>query len=264
MTMALAELTTAEARALFQAHQTVIIPTGSTEQHGQHLPLGTDHETALAVALRAGEQAGVPVTPVIPFGLSRHHMHAAGTITVSPRTYRHVVTDVCESLFEHGVRRVLIVNGHGGNNRVLQETMEELFGRRRGQVVLALCHVLGVAGQIVPELKTMAVGHADVREASIMMWLKPHTVHMDRQVGQKPTIGGQAAPGLTRLGVGQVGHGAATLAMTQKLEDVVPAGGWGQLEGSTPEFGRRLIEAVATYLAGFLGEFQRVPLEEPK
>jgi creatinine amidohydrolase len=262
VSMALAELTTDEAKRLFETHQTVIIPTGSTEQHGHHLPLGTDHETALAVALRAGEQAGVPVTPVIPFGLSRHHMWAPGTISFSARTYMQVVSEICESLFAHGVRRVLIVNGHGGNNRVLQETMDELFTERRGRVVLALCHVLGVAGQIVPELKTMAVGHADVREASIMMWLKPHTVHMERQTGQNPTISGQAAPGLTRLGFAQVGYGGAALAITQRLEDVVPAGGWGQLEGSSPEFGQRLIEAVATHVAGFLGEFRHVPLED--
>lgn len=264
MSMALAELTTAEAKRLFEAHQTAIIPTGSTEQHGQHLPLGTDHETALAVALRAGEQAGVPVTPLIPFGLSRHHMWAAGTISFSARTYMQVVSEVCESLFEHGVRRVLIVNGHGGNNRVLQETMEEIFAQRRGRVVLALCHVLAVAGQIVPELKTMAVGHADVREASIMMWLKPHTVHMERQTGQRPTIGGQAAPGLTRLGIAQVGYGGATLPMTQRLQEVVPAGGWGQLEGSSPEFGQRLVETVATHLAGFLREFRHVPLADER
>jgi creatinine amidohydrolase len=263
--MALAELTTAEAKALFEAHQTIIVPTGSTEQHGPHLPLGTDHETALAVALRAGAEAGVPVTPVIPFGMSRHHMWAAGTISFSARTYMQVVSEVCESLFEHGVRRVLIVNGHGGNNRVLQETMDELFARRRGQVVLALCHVLGVAGQIVPELKTMAVGHADVREASIMMWLKPHTVHMERQTGQESTIGGQViTPGLTRLGIALVGHGAAALPMTQRMEDVVPAGGWGQLEGSSPEFGQRLVEAVGSYLAGFLRELRHVPLEGTK
>lgn len=251
MSMALAELTTAEARALFQADQSAIIPTGSTEQHGQHLPLGTDHETALAVALQAGEQAGVPVTPVIPFGMSRHHIKAAGTITFSAGTYMRLVSEVCESLFEHGVRRVLIVNGHGGNNRVSQETMDEIFAQRRGQVVLAQCHVLGVAGQIVPELKTMALGHADVREASIMMWLKPHTVHLERQTGQHLTIGGQTiTPGLIRRGIGLVGHGEASLPMRYSalvlvlLSALLTSGGVGGIAVASPAKINELVIAI--------------------
>ena len=104
-----------------------VLPVGSTEQHGPHAPLGTDTLTADAVAKqgvdRYREQTGeaVPIAPTIPVGIAAEHRKFAGTLWVSPETFRAYVRETVASLASHGFDRVVIVNGHGGNSDALRE-----------------------------------------------------------------------------------------------------------------------------------------------
>jgi creatinine amidohydrolase len=100
-----------------------ILPVGSTEQHGPHAPLGTDALTAAAVA-DAGAAAfydEVVVAPTIPVGVAEEHRNFAGTLWVSPDTFRANVRETIQSLAHHGWDRVVVVNGHGGNVGPLRE-----------------------------------------------------------------------------------------------------------------------------------------------
>jgi creatinine amidohydrolase len=100
-----------------------VLPVGSTEQHGPHAPLGTDHFTAQAVA-EAGAEAyddEVVVAPPVTVGVSEEHRQFTGTLWVSPDTFRATVRDVVSSLASHGWDRVVVVNGHGGNVAALGE-----------------------------------------------------------------------------------------------------------------------------------------------
>jgi creatinine amidohydrolase len=101
-----------------------VLPVGSTEQHGPHAPLGTDHFTAQAVA-EAGADAyddgEVVVAPPVTVGVSEEHRQFTGTLWVSPETFRATVRDVVGSLASHGWDRVVVVNGHGGNVPALGE-----------------------------------------------------------------------------------------------------------------------------------------------
>lgn len=92
-----------------------IVPVGSCEQHGRHLSFATDYLIPTEIARRVSARTGVPVTPTLCFGMSVHHMDFPGTITLSPETFVAVIRDVLHSLHRHGFRRVLILNGHGGN-----------------------------------------------------------------------------------------------------------------------------------------------------
>jgi creatinine amidohydrolase len=100
-----------------------VLPVGSTEQHGPHAPLGTDHITAQAVAEAGAEAYGaeVVVAPPVTVGVSEEHRQFAGTLWVSPDTFRATVRDVVGSLASHGWDRVVVVNGHGGNVAALGE-----------------------------------------------------------------------------------------------------------------------------------------------
>ncbi len=91
-----------------------VLPLGSTEQHA-YLSLATDAVLPERVAAEAAEPLGVPVFPALAYGLTPYFMAFPGTVSLSPETYRHVLTDVLGSLSRHGFRRVLVVNGHGGN-----------------------------------------------------------------------------------------------------------------------------------------------------
>lgn len=105
-------------------HTLVVLPVGAVEQHGPHLPVGTDafcvEHLARQAALRASERIPVVVTPTLPFGSSHHHQPLGGTMSIGSQTYYHLVRDLCESLVKCGFTRIFIVNGHGGNHDLLQ------------------------------------------------------------------------------------------------------------------------------------------------
>ena len=108
----LQEMKWEEVRDHLQKDDVVIIPVGSTEQHGTHLPLGTDSMVAIALAEDAAKEAGALVAPPIWFGWSPHHMAYPGTITIRPETLIELIMDVCRSLIYHGFHRVIVLNGH--------------------------------------------------------------------------------------------------------------------------------------------------------
>jgi len=106
----------------------VIIPLGSTEQHGPTGAIGTDALTAEAVALELGRRSGVLVTPVQSFGMAEHHLGFAGTMSLQPATLLAVLHDLVLSLATHGFERILVVNGHGGNMATTRAALEQPNG----------------------------------------------------------------------------------------------------------------------------------------
>ena len=162
----------------------VIVPIGSTEQHGLHLPVGVDSRTAEHAALTAARLATVPVlvTPTIWAAISPHHMEFAGTITLRLHTLNQMITDVCASIVAHGFERILIVNGHGGNRNAL------------GAITLELRHTMGrqirtvswfdLTQDVLDDLREgpgADIGHAGELETSVMLSLAPDEVRTDRR-----------------------------------------------------------------------------------
>ncbi|HSV28001.1 MAG TPA: creatininase family protein [Candidatus Omnitrophota bacterium] len=103
----------------------IILPIGSTEQHGPTGLVGTDALCAEAVAWRVGEALGVMVAPTLPVGMAQHHMAFPGSMTLKPSTLLAVMKDCLTSLVRHGFDRVLVVNGHGGNTCTIQAAFAE-------------------------------------------------------------------------------------------------------------------------------------------
>lgn len=108
-----------------------IVPVGSCEQHGRHLSFATDYLIPTEIAQRVSARTGVPVTPALCFGMSIHHMDFPGTITLSPETFAAAVRDIVESLHRHGFRRLLILNGHGGNVAPIATALASVLDRHR-------------------------------------------------------------------------------------------------------------------------------------
>ncbi len=111
----LANLSSPAVAKYLKKNKTIILPIGSTEQHGPDGILGIDHLTATGIAYAVSELTGVISAPPINYGMAMHHLGFSGTIALRPTTYINLICDVLDSLKRHGFRHVIVINGHGGN-----------------------------------------------------------------------------------------------------------------------------------------------------
>jgi creatinine amidohydrolase len=110
----------------------ILMPIGSTEQHGPNGLIGTDAICAEVIAKGVGERTGAMVAPTISVGMAGHHMEFAGTMTLRPSTLLLVIRDCVAALAEHGFTRFLFVNGHGGNVATVRAAFYEIYAELRG------------------------------------------------------------------------------------------------------------------------------------
>jgi len=122
----LPHMTWPEVQEALKRTDVVIIPVGSIEQHAKHLPLGTDSYGAIETCKLIAQKAEALVAPVVLAGLSSHHMGFPGTITLTPETFEAVVYETALSLIQHGFRKILIYNGHGGNTASVASIIQKI------------------------------------------------------------------------------------------------------------------------------------------
>ena len=187
----LGDLSWVEAREVIRDLDFVILPTGSFEQHGPHLPLLTDSIRADEISRRLAEKAGdlglkIGLLPTLKYGVSEHHMNFPGTITIRPEIYIAFIEDIGASLSRHGVRRLAIVNFHGGNNSPLQ-VASSIIRARHGLRVYVIPWTRYAREFIIEYLKPdPSWGHACEHETSMIMAFRPELVKGDKIV--KPKI----------------------------------------------------------------------------
>lgn len=249
----LAEISWAEAGELFKEVDVAILPVGSTEQHGPHNPLGTDHLVAAALSGVVGEKTRVPVLPVIPVGVSEHHRQFPGSLWVSPRTFRDYVKSTALAIASHGIRKILIVNGHGGNTAALMEVAGDL---RRDHEVFA-----AVLMAFPPAMMGAGSGHAGTGETSVNLYFHGHLVKMDRAVDtlQNSALGTLDVEGFNRVGLAQFAWDTIDLTDTGVL------GAAGQLIKSTDaseETGRKLMEPFIEDVCSFVEALKKADVRK--
>lgn len=119
-------MTWPQVETYLESSTAIVVPIGSTEQHGPAGLIGTDHICAEVIARGVGERTGVLVAPAIPVGMALHHMAFTGTISLSPETLERVIGDYVRSLYQHGFRVIVFLNGHGGNIKTGAKALREL------------------------------------------------------------------------------------------------------------------------------------------
>ena len=175
-----------------KANTVIVLPAGSTEQHGPHLPCAVDTIIAAGVMGHALARlpASVPAYALAPitYGKSDEHLHFPGTVTLDGATLLETVTQIGESVYRMGFRKLLIVNGHGGQPQVMEMAARELRLRHGDYVVLPhfTWRVPHVAGQFMTDREKRLSMHAGHAETAILMALAPHTVHMEHAVANYP------------------------------------------------------------------------------
>jgi creatinine amidohydrolase len=178
----LPEMTWTDVEQYLKTSDMVIIPLGSTEQHGPHLPLGTDCYEAVGVSKIISERTGVIVAPVLWAGYSVYHSGFPGTLSLKPETMEEVLFETVEMLMKYGFRRFMFFNYHGGNN-IVQSSVIHRINHSTEAIAVAIGH----GGPIQKsEEGEFFDWHAGKSETSIMLYLHPELVRMER--AQKPTI----------------------------------------------------------------------------
>jgi len=174
----------------------VIVPVAAIEQHGLHLPVFTDSMLLGEVVRRvdAAMQQRVLVTPLLWLGNSHHHLDFPGTLSASPRVYLDLLSDLAEGLLMHGFRRIVFLNGHGGNTTPGKQAVFEMRQRHRERHELLLLFSTywnnakpnegpraggAGAGGCAGDLVQTHIGHACEWETSMMLRLAPHLVKED-------------------------------------------------------------------------------------
>ena len=233
-----AELTQPEIAAQLKKNPLVILPAGSVEQHGPHLPAGTDTLAANVIAHAVAERMDGLVLPATPLGVTPMHMPFEGTITLTPDTYMRVVTETCGSTARHGARYLIILNWHEGNIPSLAIAAEALH-REHGMTVLTVqaCYVAEeLYGQSCNGLT-----HGGEIEALAVLAHRPDLVHLDRIDYSSDHQHGHKMDRLRRTRSYQP-------ALTD-IRSIAPTGWFGSPQHATAEKGGRMLADIAGAIA---------------
>jgi len=248
----LMEITQPEAEALLTGSGTVIIPTGSVEQHGPHLPCGTDWYAALVFSRAAAERLGALVVPFAPMGITPFHMGFAGTLTLAPETFVAVMLDLAASVKRHGARRVVILNWHEGNSDAIGVAASRIHFELGLEVIrVEACYVArDLAGD-----ETGGLTHGGELEVLPVLAFDPSLVHLDRASNPSP-------PGRGRR-IDAVRRNPNVRPVLGDVRQIAATGWYGAPEHATAEKARRVIDAVAARIAADVEEASAAMAELP-
>lgn len=232
------DLTQPEIAAQLKRNPLVIYPAGSVEQHGPHLPTGTDIFASNVIGHAVAERMDGLVLPALPLGVTPMHRPFEGTITLTPDTYMRVVTETCASTAEHGAKYLLILNWHEGNIPSLAIAAEDLH-RRYGMTVLTVqaCYV---ANDLYGH-QCGGLTHGGEIEALAVMAYRPDLVHLDRIDYSSDHKHGHHMDKLRRT--------QAYQPVLTDIRSIAPTGWFGTPEHATIEKGAAMLNDIADAIA---------------
>lgn len=233
----------------------ILIPVGSTEQHGPHCPLMTDAAWAIDVAEGAAEKAKVLISPPLWFGWAPHHLAYPGTISLRPETLIAVVEDVCYSLIHHGFKRLLIINGH----RVANLPPLEIAITRVRNVTGAYVAVIDVSLIALKEVERIvdaelgSIWHASGSEASFMLYKHGNLVDMSQAVRRMPALDEKFLHSLISMESGLDWNRVLTKHTIEEFKaETEPTGITGDPLVASAEKGKEIYEVVVKNTVEFI------------
>ena len=242
----LIELAQPEIAAQLKANPLVILPAGSVEQHGPHLPAGTDHYAAQVIAHAVAERMDALVLPGGPLGITPLHMGYEATITLTPDTYMRLVKETCGSMARHGATHLLILNWHEGNIPALAIAADAIH-REHGMIVLTV-----QACYVTEELyggEFNGLTHGGEIETVAVLAHRPDLVHLDRIGGSSDPQHGRSMDALRRT--------RAYQPVIGDVRSIAPTGWYGTPQGATVQSGHRVVSGVADAIATQASEIFR-------
>jgi creatinine amidohydrolase len=240
MTHSLLKLTQPEAAAILNRSRLAIIPMGSVEQHGPHLPCGTDYLASLVIGGKVAELVDGLLVPFCPIGVTPFHMSFTGTLTLQPQTFIAVVEDICASLAKHGARKVVFLNWHEGNTASINlagVSVQQRYGLR--VIVVQACYIaLELFG------KECGLTHGGELEVLPVLAYDPSLVHLDRATN--PSSPDQAKK------IDALRRGRAGYPFLKDIREIAPTGWYGEPQKATQEKAELFLQKVAGAAADYI------------
>jgi len=219
-----------------------VLAIGSTEYHGEHLPYGTDTLVAEHLAEAVAERVeGLLVLPPLPLGMSHHYASFPLALSLSTETLMRVLWEVFESLLRHGIRRLLIINGHDGNIPAIEAATREFRVKHPEMKIAVLEAWWKTAADLLPEGTFEAwggLGHGGEGKTSMMLAVVPELVEMSHARGVIPKL-------------------PAHVEVKWRFEELTPYGVTGDPTKATAEKGRKMRDALVELLVSFLREMDQ-------
>ncbi len=240
MRPSLLKMTQPEAEAILKRSGLAIIPMGSVEQHGPHLPCGTDYLASLVIGQRVAEEVDGLLVPFCPVGVTPFHMSFAGTLTLQPQTFIAVVEDICASLAHHGAGKIVFLNWHEGNTSSMNlaaVSAQQRFGVR--VLVVQACYIaLELFG------KECGLTHGGELEVLPILAYDPSIVHLERAINSSSSERAKKIDGLRR--------GRAAYPFLKDIRELAPTGWYGEPEKASVEKAKAFLEGVAKAAADYI------------
>jgi creatinine amidohydrolase len=236
----------------------VVVPLGSVEQHGKHMPLFVDTIQVAAVAEGVEKRLKdkILMLPTQWLGSSEHHLDFPGTISLAPNIYMQMIQSITKCILRAGFKRIFFLNGHGGNIVPASAALGELAGRddEADAAMIALSSWWHVGKDALAPQKngmtTPQLTHACEYETSMILYLRPDLVKMDQIRESEAVIN-------NRWSHVEMGGKVATF---QRWPRVTPSGSMGHPTAATAEKGKGMFEGVVEEVVAFLNDFARWPL----
>lgn len=247
----LADLRAPEIPSALSAESIVVLPLGAIEQHGPHLPVNTDFVVAEAVSTAAvevvGEKLNAWLLPTLPFTKSNEHAWSAGTFWLSAQTLMAVIDDIARCVAMTSAKKLVFVNGHGGNSALMAMMNREVRLKHGLQTFLAHPHMPADQGGSSGANELGMGVHGGLDETSVMLHLRPELVDMSKAVRRVPE--GLAKNEHVRFG-GRVSFGWLS-------NDFFPEGHIGDPTGATAQLGESMFTSAVEGLSQSLHEISR-------
>ncbi len=239
----------------------VVVPLGSIEQHGHHLPLMVDTLQVENIASRVEQRLSdkVLLTPTLWLGSSHHHKDFAGTISVPPSVYSQMIIHLAKSILAAGFRRILFLNGHGGNLVPATQALTELVASddRADDAYLTLsCWWQIASSKILPNqhgMTTPSISHACEYETSLVMALRPELVHKDRIQTHAPPIESRFYPS----------DYGGSVGVFRRFHRLTASGSMGSPAEATKEKGESLMTSVVDETVAYIEDLMTWPALPP-
>jgi len=257
-------LTWPEINEAVAMNKVVVLPVGSTEQHGHHLPLDVDAKLSSAVVYEAARRspADMLVLPAVDYGYCHHVMDFPGTINIEPSTFVKFLLDITRSVAYHGFKRIVVVNGHGSNHPLVEEV-----GRQTILQTDALCLTLSwwqLAAARWNEVWRESVlpggcAHACELETSMYQHVDPQGVRADKI--RTEMAGFMALPGADRWHTVDL-TASSPAAIVEWTSTYTESGVIGEAAKATPEKGRGVFEHTVEQFVAMVRWFRTRPRPE--